>query len=80
MPILVVDDDADPGRGEPDDAAEWLSYADVRLNPRTREVRRGARPLHVYLGYLRRKIEAEGGSRLLHTVRGVGFVLREDPL
>jgi len=36
--------------------------------------------LHVYLGYLRRKLEAEGGSRLLHTVRGVGFVLREEPL
>jgi two-component system response regulator MprA len=99
-----------------------LSYADVRLDQRTREVRRGSRPIrltrteftilevflrhprqvlgrtalfdhvwgydfgetsnsiHVYLGYLRRKLEAEGESRLLHTVRGVGFVLREDPL
>jgi two-component system response regulator MprA len=36
--------------------------------------------LHVYLGYLRRKLESEGESRLLHTVRGVGFVLREEPL
>jgi two-component system, OmpR family, response regulator MprA len=36
--------------------------------------------IHVYLGYLRRKLEAEGEPRLLHTVRGVGFVLREDPL
>jgi two-component system response regulator MprA len=36
--------------------------------------------IHVYLGYLRRKLEAEGESRLLHTVRGVGFVLREEPL
>ena len=36
--------------------------------------------VHVYLGYLRRKLEAEGERRLLHTVRGVGFVLREDPL
>jgi two-component system response regulator MprA len=34
--------------------------------------------IHVYLGYLRRKLEAEGESRLLHTVRAVGFVLRED--
>jgi two-component system response regulator MprA len=34
----------------------------------------------VYLGYLRRKLEAEGESRVLHTVRGVGFVLREEPL
>ncbi|MEU4424730.1 response regulator transcription factor [Actinoplanes sp. NPDC024001] len=101
---------------------EWLSFADVRLNPETREVSRGGRPLrltrtefaileaflrhprqvlsrallyeqvwgydfgegsnslHVYLGYLRRKLEAEGEGRLLHTVRGVGFVLREEPL
>jgi two-component system response regulator MprA len=36
--------------------------------------------VHVYMGYLRRKLEAEGEPRLLHTVRGVGFVLREDPL
>jgi two-component system response regulator MprA len=36
--------------------------------------------LHVYLGYLRRKLEAAGEPRLLHTVRGVGFVLREQPL
>jgi two-component system response regulator MprA len=34
--------------------------------------------IHVYLGYLRRKLEAEGETRLLHTVRGVGFVLRAD--
>ncbi|WP_027346607.1 response regulator transcription factor [Hamadaea tsunoensis] len=36
--------------------------------------------IHVYLGYLRRKLEDDGGTRLLHTVRGVGFVLREEPL
>ena len=35
--------------------------------------------VHVYLGYLRRKLEADGEPRLLHTVRGVGFVLREEP-
>ncbi|GIF14021.1 response regulator transcription factor [Actinoplanes teichomyceticus] len=103
-------------------AGEWLAFADVRLDPGTREVRRGARTLrltrtefdileaflrhprqvltraalfeqvwgydfgegsnslHVYLGYLRRKLEADGEPRLLHTVRGVGFVLREEPL
>jgi two-component system, OmpR family, response regulator MprA len=102
--------------------SEWLSFADVRLHPVTREVWRGTRAvrltrtefaileaflrhprqvlsrhalfdqvwgydfgegsnsIHVYLGYLRRKLEASGESRLLHTVRGVGFVLREDPL
>lgn len=33
----------------------------------------------VFVGYLRRKFEAGGSARLLHTVRGVGFVLRENP-
>jgi two-component system, OmpR family, response regulator MprA len=33
--------------------------------------------LEVYMGYLRRKTEAGGEPRLLHTVRGVGYVLRE---
>ncbi|MDI1464077.1 response regulator transcription factor [Catellatospora sp. KI3] len=40
----------------------------------------GSNSLHVYLGYLRRKLEADGQDRLLHTVRGVGYVLRETPL
>ena len=38
-----------------------------------------ANSLEVYVGYLRRKTEADGGSRLVHTVRGVGYVLRETP-
>lgn len=33
--------------------------------------------LEVYIGYLRRKTEKEGESRLIYTVRGVGYVLRE---
>jgi two-component system response regulator MprA len=33
--------------------------------------------LGVYMGYLRRKTEEAGEPRLLHTVRGVGYVLRE---
>jgi two-component system response regulator MprA len=33
--------------------------------------------LGVYIGYLRRKTEEDGAPRLLHTVRGVGYVLRE---
>jgi two-component system response regulator MprA len=103
-------------------ATDWLTFADLRLNPHTREVVRGERPIrltrtefailevflrhprqvltrsalfeqvwgydfgessnsiHVYLGYLRRKLEEEDEARLLHTVRGVGFVLREEPL
>jgi two-component system, OmpR family, response regulator MprA len=102
--------------------AELLTFADLRMDPLTREVWRGDRALrltrtefsilevflrhprqvlsrtalfeqvwgfdfgeasnsiHVYLGYLRRKLESEGELRLLHTVRGVGFVLREEPL
>ncbi|WP_295643436.1 response regulator transcription factor [uncultured Corynebacterium sp.] len=33
--------------------------------------------LEVYIGYLRKKTEQDGESRLIHTVRGVGYVLRE---
>jgi len=36
-----------------------------------------ANSLEVYMGYLRRKTESEGEPRLLHTVRGVGYVLGE---
>jgi two-component system, OmpR family, response regulator MprA len=104
-----------------DDAgvAETLRFADLSLDPGTREVRRGdraisltrteftllelfmrrprrvlertyileevwgfdfpttANSLEVYMGYLRRKTESENEPRLLHTVRGVGYVLRE---
>ena len=100
-------------------AAETLTFSDLTLNPVTREVRRGDRPieltrtefallemfmrrprrvldrsfileevwgydfpttansLEVYVGYLRRKTEAEGEQRLIHTVRGIGYVLKE---
>jgi two-component system response regulator MprA len=34
--------------------------------------------LEVFVGYLRRKTEANGEPRLIHTVRGVGYVLRSD--
>ncbi|MPY81095.1 MAG: response regulator [Actinophytocola sp.] len=98
-----------------------LSYADLTLDPLTREVRRGDRAisltrteftllellltypkhvltrsrileevwgydfptsgnaLEVYIGYLRRKTESDGEPRLIHTVRGVGYVLRDTP-
>jgi two-component system response regulator MprA len=36
-----------------------------------------ANSLEVYVGYLRRKTEAEGETRLIHTVRGIGYVLKE---
>jgi two-component system response regulator MprA len=35
--------------------------------------------LEVYIRYLRQKLEEAGEARLLHTVRGVGYVLRETP-
>jgi two-component system response regulator MprA len=36
----------------------------------------GSNTLDVFIGYLRRKTEAGGEARIIHTVRGVGFVLR----
>ncbi|MEU2039157.1 response regulator transcription factor [Nocardia niwae] len=105
----------------PGDASEAMKFADLSLDPMTREVSRGTRQisltrtefsllemlmanprrvltrsrileevwgydfptsgnaLEVYIGYLRRKTEAEGEPRLIHTVRGVGYVLRETP-
>jgi two-component system, OmpR family, response regulator MprA len=96
-----------------------LRFADLELDPSTREVRRdgdrieltrtefnllelfmvnprqvltrsiifervwgydfgfASNSLDVYIGYLRRKTEAGGKPRLIHTVRGVGYALRE---
>ncbi|MBY6351393.1 response regulator transcription factor [Rhodococcoides corynebacterioides] len=107
--------------GELGPDSETMTFADLSLDPVTREVRRGERPisltrtefsllemllanprrvlgrsrileevwgydfptsgnaLEVYVGYLRRKTEADGEPRLIHTVRGVGYVLRETP-
>ena len=36
-----------------------------------------SKSLDVYIGYLRRKIELDGESKLLHTVRGVGYVVKQ---
>ncbi|MER5179799.1 response regulator transcription factor [Streptomyces sp. NPDC002896] len=38
----------------------------------------GSKNLAVYVGYLRRKMDEPGRPLLIHTVRGVGYVLRED--
>jgi two-component system response regulator MprA len=101
------------------DGADVLRFGDLRLDPGTRDVRRGRRlieltpiefrllelflrnprrvltrsfiftnvwgfdfgpmsnSLNVYVGNLRRKTEAGGDPRLIHTVRGVGYVLRD---
>ncbi|PZV14267.1 MAG: DNA-binding response regulator [Leptolyngbya sp.] len=105
-------------RSEPQDA-EILVFGDLTLDRRSREVRRGQRPIEltakefdlldylltnsrqvltrdrileqvwgydfmgdsniieVYVRYLRLKLEAEGESRLIQTMRGVGYVLRD---
>lgn len=97
-----------------------LTFGDLRLDPASREVRRGDRPftltptefdllqllmrhphqvlerkqilnhvwgydfvgddnvIEVYVGYLRKKTEGNGEPRLIQTVRGVGYVLREE--
>ena len=102
-----------------DGSGETLQFADLVLDPGTREVTRGgerieltrtefsllelfmlnprqvltrslifervwgydfgfaSNSLDVYIGYLRRKTEARGRPRLIHTVRGVGYALRE---
>jgi two-component system response regulator MprA len=102
-----------------DDGSEKLAFADLELDPGTREVSRageaieltrtefsllelfmrnprqvltrsvifervwgydfgfGSNSLDVYIGYLRRKTEAGGKPRLIQTVRGVGYALRE---
>jgi two-component system, OmpR family, response regulator MprA len=100
-------------------SGETLHFADLALDPATREVKRGGQPieltrtefsllelfllnprqvltrslifervwgydfglssnsLDVYIGYLRRKTETGGKPRLIQTVRGVGYALRE---
>ena len=35
--------------------------------------------LQVFVGFLRRKLEENGRRRLVHNVRGIGYVLRADP-
>lgn len=37
----------------------------------------GSNALGVYVGYLRRKLEADGEPRLIQTIYGIGYVLRE---
>lgn len=107
-------------RVESPDNSQTIAYADLSLDPLTRETRRGDRSfsltpkefdllsyllrhprlvmprdrilqdvwgydfdgngnvLEVYVGYLRNKTEAGGEPRLIQTVRGVGYVLREE--
>jgi two-component system response regulator MprA len=43
------------------------------------EFQPGSNAIEVYISYLRRKLESGGEPRLIHTVRGMGYVLREPP-
>ena len=43
------------------------------------ELEPASNSLEVFIGYLRRKTEAGGEPRLIHTVRGVGYTAREEP-
>ena len=71
---------------------EWLLLELFSRNPNrvlTREVildrvwgmdaQTSTNGVEVYIGYLRRKLEADGEPRLIETVRGVGYVLRPAP-
>jgi two-component system, OmpR family, response regulator MprA len=42
------------------------------------DARTSSNGVEVYVGYLRKKLEALGGARLVHTVRGFGYALREE--
>jgi DNA-binding response OmpR family regulator len=65
---------------------ETLAEASPRAVSKTTLVERvwdqyfdsGTNVVNVYVNYLRKKIDTEGLKPLIHTVRGVGFVLRED--
>lgn len=56
---------------------EVLSREQILENVWGDEFRGESNVIEVYIRYLRLKIEAEGQKRLIHTVRGVGYVLRE---
>jgi two-component system response regulator MprA len=58
-------------------AGRVLSRADLMLRVWGFPAGADSNSLAVYVGYLRRKLEAGGEPRLLHTVRGVGYVVRQ---
>lgn len=54
-----------------------LSRADILDEVWGYDLPASGNALEVYVGYLRKKTEADGEPRLIHTVRGVGYVLKE---
>lgn len=59
-------------------AGTVLSASSIYLQVWGYDFGRTSKNLPVYVTYLRKKLEAHGGARLIHSVRGVGFVLKED--
>jgi two-component system, OmpR family, response regulator MprA len=70
---------------------EYLLLEYLMLNPRRAlsrsmifervwgyDLTSSSKTLDVYVSYLRRKLEADGEPRVIHTVRSVGYILRED--
>ena len=55
-----------------------LSRGDIYENVWAGTLDTESKTLDVYVGYLRRKTEAGGASRIIHTVRGIGYVARID--
>jgi two-component system response regulator MprA len=58
---------------------EVLTRTDLQLAVWGYDFGTDSNTLGVFVGYLRRKLEEDGGPRLVQTVRGVGYVLREEP-
>jgi DNA-binding response OmpR family regulator len=60
-------------------AGRVLSRAAIAQHVWGADVDSGSNTIDVYVGYLRRKIERAGEPRLIHTVRGVGYVVKAEP-
>ena len=68
-------------RRKPQFTSNQLKIADLILDRDTRKVTRagnGSNVIDVYIRYLRKKIDAQYEQKLIHTVRGVGYVMREN--
>jgi two-component system response regulator MprA len=60
-------------------AGRVLSRSAIAQHVWGADVDSGSNTIDVYVGYLRRKIERAGEPRLIHTVRGVGYVVKAEP-
>ena len=74
----VVRSDTSFGRGRDRNAGIVLDHSTIYDRIWGYDFGPGSKNLAVYVGYLRRKLDEPGAPQLIHTVRGVGYVLRED--